>query len=218
MKEQRSITEARSTAPPHDMSKMGRCQLSTASLPLPKSLRCQVSFARTPGSSPAASRARLAKSTPFRRSASRSHPDCRWPHPDCRAIAERPKRVLRGPRTPKGPVDCLHQFRCPLLSSQERLSLQAPLRGRHRTRRHRGPTRSRRDRSRYPGQMSRRWLTTRRRAATPRNLRGRLVPLTTISACQATAAGADQPLAPIEHGSFGVVPSSHLGGIGFHLP
>ena len=106
-------------------------------------------------------------------------------HSCCREQgAERPKRVLVGPRTPKGPVDCLHQFRCRLLSSQERLSLQAPLRGRHRTRRHRGPTRSRRDRSRYLGRMSRRWLTTRRRAATPRNLRGRLVPLTTISACR----------------------------------
>ena len=85
---------------------------------------------------------------------------------------------------PEGSVDCVHQFRRPLLSSQERPSLQAPLRSRHPTLRHRRLTRTRRDRSRYPGQMSRRWLTTRRRAATPRNLRGRLVPLTTIWACR----------------------------------
>jgi hypothetical protein len=85
---------------------------------------------------------------------------------------------------PEGSVDCVHQFRRPLLSSQERPSLQAPLRSRHPTLRHRRLTRTRRDRSRYPGQMSHRWLTTRRRAATPRNLRGRLVPLTTTSACR----------------------------------
>jgi hypothetical protein len=84
----------------------------------------------------------------------------------------------------EGSADCVHQFRRPLLSSQERPSLQAPLRSRHPTLRHRRLTRTRRDRSRYPGQMSRRWLTTRRRAATPRNLRGRLVPLTTISTCR----------------------------------
>ena len=74
---------------------------------------------------------------------------------------------------PEGSVDCVHQFRRPLLSSQERPSLQAPLRSRHPTLRHRRLMRTRRDRSRYPGQMSRRWLTTRRRAATPRDLRGR---------------------------------------------
>jgi len=68
---------------------------------------------------------------------------------------------------PEGSVDCVHQFRRPLLSSQERPSLQAPLRSRHPTLRHRRLTRTRRDRSRYPGQMSHRWLTTRRRAATP---------------------------------------------------
>jgi hypothetical protein len=71
---------------------------------------------------------------------------------------------------PEGSVDCVHQFRRPLLSSQERPSLQVSLRSRHPTRRRRGLTRTRLDRSRYPGQMSRRWLTTRRRAATPRNL------------------------------------------------
>jgi hypothetical protein len=56
----------------------------------------------------------------------------------------------------KGSVDCVHQFRRPLLSSPERPSLQAPLRSRHLTLRHRRLSRSRRDRSRYPGQMSRR--------------------------------------------------------------
>jgi hypothetical protein len=56
---------------------------------------------------------------------------------------------------PKGPVDCVHQFRRPLLSSQEHPSLQAPLRSRHPTLRHRRLTRTRRDQSRYPGQMSR---------------------------------------------------------------
>jgi hypothetical protein len=30
----------------------------------------------------------------------------------------------------------------------------------------------------------------------------------------AAAAGADQPLAPIEHGGIGAIPGSHLGGIG----
>jgi len=54
-----------------------------------------------------------------------------------------------------------------LLSSQEPQSLQAPLRSRRPTLRRRRLTRTRPDRSRYPGQMSRRWLTTRRRAATP---------------------------------------------------
>jgi hypothetical protein len=33
----------------------------------------------------------------------------------------------------------------------------------------------------------------------------------------AAAAGADQPLAPIEHGLFGPIPSSHLRGIGLYL-
>ena len=67
---------------------------------------------------------------------------------------------------PKGSVDCVHQFRRPLLSSLERLSLQAPLHSRHPTLRHRGLTRTLRDRSRYPGQRSRQWSTTRRRLAT----------------------------------------------------
>jgi hypothetical protein len=74
---------------------------------------------------------------------------------------------------PEGSIDCVHQFRRPLLSSQERPSLQAPLRSRHPTLRHRRLTRTRRDRSRYPGQMSHRWLTTRRRTATPRSDRSR---------------------------------------------
>jgi hypothetical protein len=33
----------------------------------------------------------------------------------------------------------------------------------------------------------------------------------------AAAAGTDEPLAPIEHGRFGTIPSSHLGGIGLDL-
>ncbi|MGA7862796.1 MAG: hypothetical protein WCA23_02155, partial [Stellaceae bacterium] len=33
----------------------------------------------------------------------------------------------------------------------------------------------------------------------------------------AATAGADQPLAPVEHGHFGAVPSSHLEGIGLDL-
>jgi hypothetical protein len=33
----------------------------------------------------------------------------------------------------------------------------------------------------------------------------------------AAAAGTDQPLAPIEHGRFGAVPSSHLGRVGLNL-
>jgi hypothetical protein len=33
----------------------------------------------------------------------------------------------------------------------------------------------------------------------------------------AAAAGADQPLAPIEHGGIGAIPGSHLGGIGLDL-
>jgi len=45
----------------------------------------------------------------------------------------------------------------------------------------------------------------------------RPVPLTTISACRLPQRGADQSLAPIEHGRFGGVPSSHLGGIGLDL-
>jgi len=54
-----------------------------------------------------------------------------------------------------------------LLSNRARLSLQAPLRGLHPTLRHRRLTRTRRVRSRYPGQISRpMWSTTRRRAAT----------------------------------------------------
>jgi len=55
----------------------------------------------------------------------------------------------------KGSVDCAHQSRRPLLSSQAHLSLQAPLRSRHATLRHHRLTRTRRDRSRYPGQISR---------------------------------------------------------------
>jgi hypothetical protein len=98
--------------------------------------------------------------------------------------AKRRKQALSILEPPEGSVDCVHQFRRPLLRSQERLSLQAPCRSRHPTLWHCRLTRTRRDRSRYPGQMSRRWLTTRRRAATPRNLRGRLVPLTTISVCR----------------------------------
>jgi hypothetical protein len=86
---------------------------------------------------------------------------------------------------PKGSVECVHQFRRPLLSSREHPSLPALLRSRHPTQRHRRLTRTHRGRSQYPGQMSRRWSTTRRRAATPRNLRGRLVPFTTISTCPA---------------------------------
>ena len=85
---------------------------------------------------------------------------------------------------PEGSVDCVHQFRRPWLSNRVRPSLPAPLRSRHPTQRHRPLTRTRRDRSRYRGQMSHRRLTTLRRAATPRNLRDRLVPLTTISACR----------------------------------
>ena len=98
--------------------------------------------------------------------------------------AKRRKQCYPILEAPEGSVDCVHQFRRPLLSSQEHPSLQAPLRSRHPTLRHRRLTRTRLDRSRYPGQMSRRWLTTRRRAATPRNLRGRSVPLTTISTCR----------------------------------
>jgi hypothetical protein len=74
--------------------------------------------------------------------------------------AKRQKRLLFGPRSQKGPVDCVHQCRRLLLSSQERPSLQAPLRRHHLTLRHRRLTRSRRDRSRYPGEMSR-WSATR---------------------------------------------------------
>jgi cold shock CspA family protein len=33
----------------------------------------------------------------------------------------------------------------------------------------------------------------------------------------AAAFGADQPLAPVEHGRFGAVPSSHINGIGLDL-
>ena len=72
----------------------------------------------------------------------------------------------------KGSVDCVHQFRRPLLSSQERPSLQAPLRSRHPTLRHRRLTRTRRARSRYHGQRSRQWSTT-RRVVTCRNLGAR---------------------------------------------
>jgi hypothetical protein len=51
------------------------------------------------------------------------------------------------------------------------------LRGHHPTRRHRRPTRTRHNRSRYPGQISRRMRsTTHRRAATLRNLRAPLSP------------------------------------------
>jgi hypothetical protein len=77
--------------------------------------------------------------------------------------AKRRKRLLLGPRSQKGPVDCVHQVRRPLLSSRERPSLQAPLRRHHLSLRHRGLTRSRRGRSRYPGQSSRQWSTPPRR-------------------------------------------------------
>jgi hypothetical protein len=83
--------------------------------------------------------------------------------------AKRRKRLLFGPRSQKGPVDCVHQCRRLLLSSQERPSLQAPLRRHHLTLRRRRLTRSRRNRSRYPGQRSRQWSTT-RLAVTCRNL------------------------------------------------
>jgi hypothetical protein len=56
----------------------------------------------------------------------------------------------------KGSVDCVHQFRRPLLSRQGRPSLQAPLRSRHPTLPRRRLTRTRRDRSRYPDRISRR--------------------------------------------------------------
>jgi hypothetical protein len=56
--------------------------------------------------------------------------------------ANRRKRVLLGRGTPKGSVDCVHQFRHPLLSSRERQSLQAPLRSRHPTLRHRRLTKT----------------------------------------------------------------------------
>jgi hypothetical protein len=69
----------------------------------------------------------------------------------------------------RGSVDCVHQFQHPLRSSRGRPSLPALLRSRHRTLRHHRPTRTRRNRSRYPGQMSRRRSTTRRRVATSRN-------------------------------------------------
>jgi hypothetical protein len=85
---------------------------------------------------------------------------------------------------PKGSVECVHQFRGPLLSSREHPSLPALLRSRHPIQRHRRLTRTHRGRSRYRGQMSRRWSTTRRRAATLRDSRDRLVPLIAISACR----------------------------------
>ena len=84
---------------------------------------------------------------------------------------------------PKGAVDCLDQFRCALLSSQERPSLQAPLRSHHSTLRHRRLTRTRRDRSRYPGPMAA-GSTTRRLRRNAWEFAGRLVPLTTISTCR----------------------------------
>jgi len=43
------------------------------------------------------------------------------------------------------------------------------------------------------------------------------VPLSTISACRLPQRGADQPFAPIEHGLFVALPSSHLGGVGLDL-
>jgi hypothetical protein len=91
--------------------------------------------------------------------------------------AKRRKRLLFGPRSQKGPVDCVHQCRCLLLSSQERPSLQAPLRRCHLTLRHRRLTRSRRDRSRYPGQRNRQWSTTRHRAVTLKKYRHLVAPL-----------------------------------------
>jgi len=112
---------------------------------------------------------------------------------------------------PEGSVDWVHVFRRPLLSSRERPSLQAPLRSRHPTLRHRRLTRTRRDRSRYPGQMSHRWLTTRRRAVTPRNYWSRFQSCSRAYRPAAAAARADQPPAPIEHSHIGAVPSSHLG-------
>jgi hypothetical protein len=63
-----------------------------------------------------------------------------------------------------------------LLSSQERPSLQALLRSRHPTLRHRRLSRTRHARSRYPGQMSHRWSTTRHRAARRRHFRTPLGP------------------------------------------
>jgi hypothetical protein len=39
----------------------------------------------------------------------------------------------------------------------------------------------------------------------------------TISTCRLPQRGADQPLAPIEHGRFGALPSGHLGGAGLDL-
>ena len=47
--------------------------------------------------------------------------------------------------------------------------------------------------------------------------RRRFVPLTTIFDLPAGAARTDQPLAPIEHGRPGAVPSGHLGGVGLDL-
>jgi hypothetical protein len=67
----------------------------------------------------------------------------------------------------KGSLYCAHQSQRPLLSSQERPSLQAPLRSRHPTRRHRRLTRIRRDRSRYPARSA---AGDRRSAAAPQRL------------------------------------------------
>ena len=72
------------------------------------------------------------------------------------AGAKRRARCYSVLEVQKGSVDCVHQFRRPLLSSQERPSLQAPLRSRHPTLSHRRLTRTRRGQSRSPGQMSRR--------------------------------------------------------------
>jgi hypothetical protein len=45
----------------------------------------------------------------------------------------------------------------------------------------------------------------------------RTISVTTITISRAAAFGADQPVAPIENGRFGAVPSGHFGGIGLDL-
>jgi hypothetical protein len=57
------------------------------------------------------------------------------------------------------------------------------------------------------------------RAFWPKGLgRGhRFVPVTTMSTCRPAAPGTDQPLAPTEHGCFGPIPSSRLGGVSLDL-
>jgi len=66
----------------------------------------------------------------------------------------------------------VHRSRHRSLSSQERLSLLVPLRSLCPTLRHRRLTRTRRDRSRYPGQISRLMLSTIRRPAPMRVIDG----------------------------------------------